>query len=166
MRLNHCVVSSSFPKFPSVTLWQTEIVSLACDYTQKYCSISYCAWVLSPLEFKLLEAGFKVRPISLLWHCLSRLSSLARVCLCSVCEYCSTGDLYTYWSLKGCFDERDVRVFSAELGSALGECCYMHCLLTYNTLHAYFAFKQSNVFSLESFSQTGVVNLYQWHMLF
>ncbi|RXN03893.1 putative serine threonine kinase-like protein [Labeo rohita] len=37
-----------------------------------------------------------------------------------VCDYCSTGDLYTYWTLNGCFDERDVRVFAAELGSALG----------------------------------------------
>ncbi|XP_059370660.1 ribosomal protein S6 kinase-related protein isoform X2 [Carassius carassius] len=37
-----------------------------------------------------------------------------------MCDYCSTGDLYTYWSLKGRFDERDVRVFAAELGSALG----------------------------------------------
>lgn len=45
--LNHCVVSSSFPKSPSVTLWQTEIVSPACDYTQKYCSRSYCAWMKS-----------------------------------------------------------------------------------------------------------------------
>uniref|UniRef100_A0A8C1RG14 Ribosomal protein S6 kinase related a n=1 Tax=Cyprinus carpio TaxID=7962 RepID=A0A8C1RG14_CYPCA len=40
--------------------------------------------------------------------------------LCVMCDYCSTGDLYTYWTLKGCFDERDVRVFAAELGSALG----------------------------------------------
>ncbi|RXN03892.1 putative serine threonine kinase-like protein [Labeo rohita] len=38
----------------------------------------------------------------------------------SMCDYCSTGDLYTYWTLNGCFDERDVRVFAAELGSALG----------------------------------------------
>ncbi|KAI2656190.1 Ribosomal protein S6 kinase-related protein [Labeo rohita] len=37
-----------------------------------------------------------------------------------MCDYCSTGDLYTYWTLNGCFDERDVRVFAAELGSALG----------------------------------------------
>ncbi|KAK7156234.1 hypothetical protein R3I94_006345 [Phoxinus phoxinus] len=37
-----------------------------------------------------------------------------------MCDYCSTGDLYTYWTLKGRFDERDVRVFAAELGSALG----------------------------------------------
>ncbi|XP_051717916.1 ribosomal protein S6 kinase-related protein isoform X2 [Ctenopharyngodon idella] len=37
-----------------------------------------------------------------------------------MCDYCSTGDLYTYWTLKGQFDERDVRVFAAELGSALG----------------------------------------------
>uniref|UniRef100_A0A673KS84 Ribosomal protein S6 kinase related a n=1 Tax=Sinocyclocheilus rhinocerous TaxID=307959 RepID=A0A673KS84_9TELE len=41
--------------------------------------------------------------------------------LCVMCDYCSTGDLYTYWTLKGRFDERDVRVFAAELGSALGE---------------------------------------------
>ncbi|XP_051535992.1 ribosomal protein S6 kinase-related protein-like [Myxocyprinus asiaticus] len=37
-----------------------------------------------------------------------------------MCDYCSTGDLYTYWTLKGCFDERDIRVFAAELGCALG----------------------------------------------
>ncbi|XP_048016211.1 ribosomal protein S6 kinase-related protein isoform X2 [Megalobrama amblycephala] len=37
-----------------------------------------------------------------------------------MCDYCSTGDLYTYWTLKGQFDERDVCVFAAELGSALG----------------------------------------------
>lgn len=47
MRLNHCVVSSSFPKSPCVTLWQTEIVSPACDYTLNYCSRSYCAWMKS-----------------------------------------------------------------------------------------------------------------------
>uniref|UniRef100_UPI003F5D553C uncharacterized protein LOC101883587 isoform 1 n=1 Tax=Danio rerio TaxID=7955 RepID=UPI003F5D553C len=38
----------------------------------------------------------------------------------SMCDYCSTGDLYTYWTLKGLFEETDVRVFAAELGSALG----------------------------------------------
>ncbi|XP_057207383.1 RAC serine/threonine-protein kinase isoform X2 [Triplophysa rosa] len=37
-----------------------------------------------------------------------------------MCEYCSTGDLYTYWTLKGRFDEKEIRVFAAELGSALG----------------------------------------------
>ncbi|XP_073779414.1 fructose-bisphosphate aldolase C-A isoform X6 [Danio rerio] len=37
-----------------------------------------------------------------------------------MCDYCSTGDLYTYWTLKGLFEETDVRVFAAELGSALG----------------------------------------------
>nr|XP_055052109.1 ribosomal protein S6 kinase-related protein isoform X1 [Misgurnus anguillicaudatus] len=37
-----------------------------------------------------------------------------------MCDYCSTGDLYTYWTLKGCFDENEIRVFAAELGSALG----------------------------------------------
>ncbi|XP_056613302.1 ribosomal protein S6 kinase-related protein isoform X2 [Triplophysa dalaica] len=42
------------------------------------------------------------------------------VFLSLVCEYCSTGDLYTYWTLKGRFDEKEIRVFAAELGSALG----------------------------------------------
>ncbi|XP_026779887.1 ribosomal protein S6 kinase-related protein isoform X2 [Pangasianodon hypophthalmus] len=37
-----------------------------------------------------------------------------------MCDYCSTGDLYTYWMLTGQFKEREVRVFAAELGSALG----------------------------------------------
>uniref|UniRef100_A0A3B1JWN4 Ribosomal protein S6 kinase related a n=2 Tax=Astyanax mexicanus TaxID=7994 RepID=A0A3B1JWN4_ASTMX len=37
-----------------------------------------------------------------------------------MCEYCSTGDLYTYWTLTGQFDEKEIRVFAAELGSALG----------------------------------------------
>ncbi|XP_037630855.1 ribosomal protein S6 kinase-related protein isoform X2 [Sebastes umbrosus] len=37
-----------------------------------------------------------------------------------MCDYCSTGDLYTYWLLKGRFGEDEVRLFAAELGSALG----------------------------------------------
>ncbi|KAL0973208.1 hypothetical protein UPYG_G00200350 [Umbra pygmaea] len=37
-----------------------------------------------------------------------------------MCEYCSTGDLYTYWLLKGQFGEKEARVFAAELGCALG----------------------------------------------
>ncbi|XP_069568482.1 ribosomal protein S6 kinase-related protein-like [Brachyistius frenatus] len=37
-----------------------------------------------------------------------------------MCDYCSTGDLYTCWSLKGRFEEEEVRLFAAELGSALG----------------------------------------------
>ncbi|XP_029571136.1 ribosomal protein S6 kinase-related protein-like [Salmo trutta] len=37
-----------------------------------------------------------------------------------MCEYCSTGDLYTYWLLKGQFGEDEARVFAAELGCALG----------------------------------------------
>ncbi|XP_039986938.1 ribosomal protein S6 kinase-related protein [Xiphias gladius] len=36
------------------------------------------------------------------------------------CDYCGTGDLYTYWLLKGRFGEDEVRLFAAELGSALG----------------------------------------------
>ncbi|XP_069040541.1 ribosomal protein S6 kinase-related protein isoform X3 [Lepisosteus oculatus] len=36
-----------------------------------------------------------------------------------MCEYCSTGDLYTYWTMAGRFGEEAVRVFAAELGSAL-----------------------------------------------
>lgn len=39
----------------------------------------------------------------------------------TVCDYCSTGDLYTYWQMIGQFTENAVRVFAAELGSALGE---------------------------------------------
>ncbi|XP_071353100.1 ribosomal protein S6 kinase-related protein-like [Trachinotus anak] len=37
-----------------------------------------------------------------------------------MCDYCSTGDLYTYWLVKGQFGENEVRLFAAELGSALG----------------------------------------------
>ncbi|XP_022615443.1 putative serine/threonine-protein kinase F31E3.2 [Seriola dumerili] len=37
-----------------------------------------------------------------------------------MCDYCGTGDLYTYWLLKGQFGEDEVRLFAAELGSALG----------------------------------------------
>ncbi|CAB1347937.1 unnamed protein product [Coregonus sp. 'balchen'] len=37
-----------------------------------------------------------------------------------MCDYCSTGDLYTYWLLKGQFGEDEARVFAAELGCALG----------------------------------------------
>uniref|UniRef100_UPI0037E853E3 ribosomal protein S6 kinase-related protein-like n=1 Tax=Semicossyphus pulcher TaxID=241346 RepID=UPI0037E853E3 len=35
-------------------------------------------------------------------------------------DYCDAGDLYTYWLLKGRFGEEEVRLFAAELGSALG----------------------------------------------
>ncbi|XP_070685461.1 ribosomal protein S6 kinase-related protein-like [Pempheris klunzingeri] len=37
-----------------------------------------------------------------------------------MCDYCGAGDLYTYWLLKGQFGEDEVRLFAAELGSALG----------------------------------------------
>ncbi|XP_029302371.1 ribosomal protein S6 kinase-related protein [Cottoperca gobio] len=37
-----------------------------------------------------------------------------------MCDYCTTGDLYTYWLLKGQFGEDEVCLFAAELGSALG----------------------------------------------
>ncbi|KAL6115938.1 rskr [Pungitius sinensis] len=37
-----------------------------------------------------------------------------------MCDYCSIGDLFTYWLLRGQFGEDDVRLFAAELGSALG----------------------------------------------
>ncbi|XP_061595189.1 ribosomal protein S6 kinase-related protein [Cololabis saira] len=37
-----------------------------------------------------------------------------------MCDYCSTGDLYTYWQMIGQFSEDTVRVFAAELGCALG----------------------------------------------
>ncbi len=42
-----------------------------------------------------------------------------------VCDYCSTGDLYTYWVMIGQFGEDVVKVFAAELGSALGKQIYM-----------------------------------------
>ncbi|TSP68486.1 Band 4.1-like protein 1 [Bagarius yarrelli] len=37
-----------------------------------------------------------------------------------MCDYCSTGDLYTYWMMIGHFGEDVLKVFAAELGSALG----------------------------------------------
>ncbi|KAK2879644.1 hypothetical protein Q8A73_023456 [Channa argus] len=37
-----------------------------------------------------------------------------------MCDYCSTGDLYTYWQMIGQFTEDTVRVFAAELACALG----------------------------------------------
>uniref|UniRef100_A0A3B4Y0G1 Ribosomal protein S6 kinase related n=1 Tax=Seriola lalandi dorsalis TaxID=1841481 RepID=A0A3B4Y0G1_SERLL len=37
-----------------------------------------------------------------------------------MCDYCSTGDLYTYWQMIGQFTEDTIRVFAAELGCALG----------------------------------------------
>ncbi|XP_026993037.2 ribosomal protein S6 kinase-related protein [Tachysurus fulvidraco] len=37
-----------------------------------------------------------------------------------MCDYCSMGDLYTYWMLTGQFKEKEVQVFAVELGSALG----------------------------------------------
>ncbi|XP_029374021.1 ribosomal protein S6 kinase-related protein-like [Echeneis naucrates] len=37
-----------------------------------------------------------------------------------MCDYCSIGDLYTCWLLRGRFEEDEVRLFAAELGSALG----------------------------------------------
>lgn len=38
----------------------------------------------------------------------------------AVSSYCGFGDLYTYWLLKSQFEEREVRLFAAELGCALG----------------------------------------------
>lgn len=65
---------------------------------------------------------------------LCRSLSICCLCVCSVqcirntlfipfvvCDYCSTGDLYTYWIMIGQFGEDAVKVFAAELGSALGE---------------------------------------------
>ncbi|XP_065143527.1 ribosomal protein S6 kinase-related protein [Paramisgurnus dabryanus] len=46
-----------------------------------------------------------------------------------MCEYCSTGDLYTYWVMIGQFGEDVVKVFAAELGSAVGflhDCAIIH----------------------------------------
>ncbi|XP_067102832.1 ribosomal protein S6 kinase-related protein [Osmerus mordax] len=45
------------------------------------------------------------------------------------CDYCSTGDLYTYWQLKGQFGEDEARVFAAELACALG------CLYDFGIVH-------------------------------
>ncbi|KAG5269354.1 hypothetical protein AALO_G00201070 [Alosa alosa] len=46
-----------------------------------------------------------------------------------MCDYCSTGDLYTYWTLNGQFEEAEVRVYAAELGCALG------CLHDFGIMH-------------------------------
>ncbi|KAK3531589.1 hypothetical protein QTP70_024979, partial [Hemibagrus guttatus] len=43
-----------------------------------------------------------------------------------MCDYCSTGDLYTYWMLTGHFKEREVQVIAAELGSFLHDFGIMH----------------------------------------
>lgn len=46
---------------------------------------------------------------------------ISQKCLLSaVCSNCSHGDLHTYWSLKGHFEEKEVRLFAAELAIALG----------------------------------------------
>ncbi|KAM6987591.1 ribosomal protein S6 kinase-related protein-like [Tautogolabrus adspersus] len=37
-----------------------------------------------------------------------------------MCDYCDVGDLHAYWLLKGKFEEEEVQLFAAELGSALG----------------------------------------------
>ncbi|XP_062867082.1 ribosomal protein S6 kinase-related protein [Trichomycterus rosablanca] len=37
-----------------------------------------------------------------------------------MCDYCSAGDLCTYWLMIGQFGEDAVKVFAAELGSAIG----------------------------------------------
>lgn len=55
-----------------------------------------------------------------------------------MCDYCSTGDLYTYWLLKGQFGEDEVRVFAAELACALG------CLHDFGIMHR--DVKMENVF--------------------
>lgn len=70
-RLNHCVLSSSFPKSPSVTLWQTEIVSLACDYIKNTAPVHIMLeW--SPFRVWSIIGGLKVRLcfLSLLCVCL------------------------------------------------------------------------------------------------
>ncbi|KAF3692616.1 putative serine/threonine-protein kinase SgK494 [Channa argus] len=43
-----------------------------------------------------------------------------------MCDYCSTGDLHTYWLLKGRLREDEVRVFAAELGSFLHDLGIIH----------------------------------------
>ncbi|KAI2651061.1 Ribosomal protein S6 kinase-related protein [Labeo rohita] len=42
-----------------------------------------------------------------------------------MCDYCSTGDLYTYWVMIGQFGEDVVKVFAAELGF-LHDCAIIH----------------------------------------
>ncbi|XP_030008758.1 ribosomal protein S6 kinase-related protein [Sphaeramia orbicularis] len=37
-----------------------------------------------------------------------------------MCDYCGVGDLYTCWLLKSQFREEEIRLFAAEMGSALG----------------------------------------------
>ncbi|XP_043910815.1 ribosomal protein S6 kinase-related protein [Protopterus annectens] len=37
-----------------------------------------------------------------------------------MCEYCSAGDLHRLWSENGQFPEKTIRVYAAEIGSALG----------------------------------------------
>lgn len=59
-------------------------------------------------------AWWRSRTLSFLPEWLCALSSSA------VSDYCSFGDLHTYWTLKGQFEEREVRLFAAELGCALG----------------------------------------------
>ncbi|XP_033833285.2 ribosomal protein S6 kinase-related protein isoform X1 [Periophthalmus magnuspinnatus] len=37
-----------------------------------------------------------------------------------MCDYCGMGDLYTCWLLQDRFEEEDIRLFAAEMASALG----------------------------------------------
>ncbi|XP_072314595.1 ribosomal protein S6 kinase-related protein-like [Eucyclogobius newberryi] len=37
-----------------------------------------------------------------------------------MCDYCGVGDLYTCWLLQGRFEEDDIRLFAAEMASAVG----------------------------------------------
>ena len=61
-----------------------------------------------------LKGAFKIK-------CIIIIINIKSVSASTVCDYCSTGDLYTYWVMIGRFSEDTVRVYAAELGSALGE---------------------------------------------
>jgi len=141
-RLNHCVLSSSFPKSPSVTLWQTEIVSLACDY--KNTAPVHIMFEWSPFRVWSIIGGLEVRPLSLLWHCLSNLLcflSLLCVCLqCVITAALETCILTGHWR-AGLMREMFACLL---LNWALPWVSVVRCLV------------------LSIFTHTGVVDLYQW----
>lgn len=76
-------------------------------------SVSFLC-LLPECVFQQISMARWSRDLSFLPECLSVLS------LSAVSDYCSFGDLHTHWTLKGQFEEREVRLFAAELGCALG----------------------------------------------